>query len=513
MLVPVLAVALALRLILLAGGAFSFDSDEAIVGLMARHILKGARPVFFYGQSYMGSLDAWLVAGGFALLGPSVLVIRIVQVLLFAIHVLLTYRLAKVWSRSDRVALLSALLMAVPPALLTLYTTVSLGGYGQVLVLGDLVLLVGWKLAEEREVHLGWWALLGLLAGLGFWTLGLMVAYAVPVAVLLLWRHRMRGWAGYLLGLLGFFLGSGPWWMHNLTGSWSGLRTLFDPIAEQAAFAPVLPFGARALGLLLIGLPGLVGIRLPWMAGELPVYLVPVVLSGYGAVAWHAMGAARRRRWRGGYRLLWGMAISLLLLLLCSRFGSDPTGRYLLPLYTPLCMFTAAGLDALARWRWAAVAGTGLILGLHLVGTFAAATGPGGLTAQFDPRLQYGNAHDRALIEFLEGSASPRGYTNHWIAFKIAFLSEERVILAAALPYKASLQSAGPVSRYPAYDDEVAQAASIVYVTGGQPELDAVLKDRFLDRGIAYREQVIGPYRVYYDLSAPITPADLGLGP
>jgi hypothetical protein len=34
------------------------NSDEAVVGLMARHILDGKRPVFYYGQAYMGSLDA-----------------------------------------------------------------------------------------------------------------------------------------------------------------------------------------------------------------------------------------------------------------------------------------------------------------------------------------------------------------------------------------------------------------------------------------------------------------------
>jgi hypothetical protein len=35
-----------------------FNSDEAIVGLMARHMLQGERPLFFYGQAYLGSLDA-----------------------------------------------------------------------------------------------------------------------------------------------------------------------------------------------------------------------------------------------------------------------------------------------------------------------------------------------------------------------------------------------------------------------------------------------------------------------
>src|SRR6266851_2035799 len=66
----------------LAAGVVPFNADEAIVGLMARHILQGERPVFFYGQAYLGSLDAWLVAGAFAIFGESVWPIRLVQIVL-----------------------------------------------------------------------------------------------------------------------------------------------------------------------------------------------------------------------------------------------------------------------------------------------------------------------------------------------------------------------------------------------------------------------------------------------
>jgi hypothetical protein len=55
----VLAGALVLRAALLAWDVIPFDADEAIVALMARHILRGARPCFFYGQQSMGSLRWW----------------------------------------------------------------------------------------------------------------------------------------------------------------------------------------------------------------------------------------------------------------------------------------------------------------------------------------------------------------------------------------------------------------------------------------------------------------------
>nr|HMN61443.1 hypothetical protein [Anaerolinea sp.] len=67
-LIVILMVSAAWKIILLALDVVPLNSDEAIVGLMARHILLGERPIFFYGQSYMGSLDAFLVAAGFRLL-------------------------------------------------------------------------------------------------------------------------------------------------------------------------------------------------------------------------------------------------------------------------------------------------------------------------------------------------------------------------------------------------------------------------------------------------------------
>src|SRR5574341_1086774 len=76
-------------------GAVPFNADEAIVALMARHILQGERPLFFYGQAYMGSLDAWLVAMGFAVLGQKVWVIRLVQTLLYLGTLLTTAVLGK----------------------------------------------------------------------------------------------------------------------------------------------------------------------------------------------------------------------------------------------------------------------------------------------------------------------------------------------------------------------------------------------------------------------------------
>ncbi len=103
MLLLALAASIGVKAVLLSIQAVPFNADEAVVALMAKHILRGERPLFFYGQAYMGSLDAWLVAIGFAALGESVLTIRIVQSLLYLLVVASGFLVA--WRLSERVTI------------------------------------------------------------------------------------------------------------------------------------------------------------------------------------------------------------------------------------------------------------------------------------------------------------------------------------------------------------------------------------------------------------------------
>jgi hypothetical protein len=54
-----------------------FDSDQAIIGLMAKHLIEGrAFPLFYYGQTYMLAVEAWIAAPFFLVAGATVPVLR-----------------------------------------------------------------------------------------------------------------------------------------------------------------------------------------------------------------------------------------------------------------------------------------------------------------------------------------------------------------------------------------------------------------------------------------------------
>ncbi len=57
---------------------FDFDSDQAIVGLMAKHLVdRRAFPLFFYGQHYMLGVQAWAAAPFVAVGGLTVTMLRL----------------------------------------------------------------------------------------------------------------------------------------------------------------------------------------------------------------------------------------------------------------------------------------------------------------------------------------------------------------------------------------------------------------------------------------------------
>ncbi|NIO71425.1 MAG: hypothetical protein GTN71_20935, partial [Anaerolineae bacterium] len=59
--------------------------------LMAKHILSGEWPLFWYGEDYGGSLDSFLIAGAYSLLGVSVTAARVVQSFEYLGAILFTY--------------------------------------------------------------------------------------------------------------------------------------------------------------------------------------------------------------------------------------------------------------------------------------------------------------------------------------------------------------------------------------------------------------------------------------
>ena len=514
----IIVIAVVARVLLLASNAVSFHSDEAVVALMARHINQGARPVFFYGQAYMGSLDAWLVSFGFRLFGESVLSIRIVQSLLYVLIVATSYLAAWEFSHKRLIAAVSGLTFALASVLVATYTTATLGGYNEVLLLGNIILIAGFRVINRSEARWGWWALLGVCTGLGWWANGLIVMYVIPVGLLglveLFRRVRLQQeitpyLGGIAVAAILFFVGSAPWWIYDFTHNHEALNfyttgTISESVTENTT-RPT--FGTRVLGLVLFGLPALVGARFSWLS---EYFLLPV---GLLVIAIYLMGLYRLIRvdpLRPGARpLVLTMIVVFLLIFLASPFSADPTGRYFLPLVFPISIALGTLADGLlhaeklnpALRRLLPAGVLIIVLGYQLAGQIAAINGAYGLTTQFDLITHIPHEYDDELIAFLEENALYHGHTNYWVAYRMAFLSGETLQYSASLPYKEDLSYNAADQRYTPYTEATEAAEEVAYITTHLPALDEQLEARFDEQGLSYRLETIGPYNIYYDFA------------
>jgi hypothetical protein len=196
-----ITLAILVRGLLLTRWCGDFNSDEAIVGLMAKHILAGRFPVFFYGQFYMGSQESMLAAVIFWLFGDmNGFLLRLSPITFYLAFIVLAFLWVQSW-RDRQTALWATLMLALPPAALTNYTYGASAGYPELLFWGTLLFLL-----YQRSLKFGWSSMrvfsLALVAGLALWNNPLSIFYLTTVLIIwVLGSTWWPQWRAYLLHL------------------------------------------------------------------------------------------------------------------------------------------------------------------------------------------------------------------------------------------------------------------------------------------------------------------------
>ena len=209
-----------------------------------------------------------------------------------------------------------------------------------------------------------------------------------------------------------------------------------------------------------------------------------------------------------------GVIITVFAGFILSPFGADPSGRYFLPVAVIMAVFAS---QALWKWqeRWGKLVWipVGLIMLFNAWGTLQVirANLPG-LTTQFDAVTQIDHNYDQDLINFLLDKDEYIGYTNYWVSYPLAFLSEERLIFVPRLPYHQDLRYTSRDDRYELYDKIVQQSERIAYITTNNENLDQQLRSGFSSLGVDWQEARIGDFQIYYQLSRVVHPREIRLG-
>jgi hypothetical protein len=550
-----IAAGVAIRVVLIARGWPATNSDEGIIGLMARHIAyDGERPTFYYGQNYMGPHQAYIGAALFHLFGSSLFVLRLGLVLLFACFLTSTYLFTRL-IYGERWALICLVLLGLGSPYVMARELTAIGGYAETLAFSALLfLLAAWlvvtsrpyRVLRESRWRLAVWALWGLVAGTSLWS-NLLVAPFVLMSGLVLvafcWREVLRLVAP-LAGLAGLAVGMLPLIRYNLTAApdTDSLSTLMW-IRGTAPSAPAERLRAIWRSV-TISVPMMTGepvcqaneldilgprtswstacgmVRETWGIGYMLLVTVAILLAGWGLWrAWRRVAGRRRpvpgdrteprRRLReyGIHLALLGAAAISFWLYATSHAPVDWPGihgRYLIGLLvaTPAILWplwrAVEGVRGQTRpfRRVAGVAGGGVLAGYGLA--LAAGTV---LTFGALPAVEAGNRRDAALIDTLTANRAVHVYSDYWTCAKITFLSDERVICA---PAGADLQPG--YNRYPPYWNQVGAdpRAAYAYPTTGSSVVrvgdrytSPPIEERGRRAGITYRTVISGRYVVF----------------
>jgi hypothetical protein len=333
------------------------NPDFGIVALMIRHVADGAVfPTFFYGQPYMGSLEPALGAVIRVLTGCDAGLAATASTALAGFLIL-----PVVWLWARRLAGSAAGVGALAycilgPSAFYHYMVSARGGYGVAILAGTFVL---WQASEavgaagdpaprlRRRL-----AVMGLAAGVGWWTTP-MVSSALLAAALVLLMGRPREVlrpAPLAAGVAGFLAGSAPFWVWNAFHDWASFR-YFAALGGTA-----FDDGFRTL--FKVRLPEAFDFKnaQAWRAA-----LAAAAYAVLGAGVADRLAAAARSRERGSVRLcaLVGpllLALVTLLVFAVSFYARLNTPRYLLPLVPGVAVLAGVGTAALAE-RAAGAAG------------------------------------------------------------------------------------------------------------------------------------------------------------
>jgi hypothetical protein len=416
---------------------FDFDSDQAIVGLMAKHASElRTFPLFFYGQPYMLAVQAWIAVPFFWIGGPTLAMLRLPLVLLNALVPALVILILVRRGVGPLFALAAALPIATTTPVVSAALVETLGASVEPLV---YVLLL-WRLRSRPVAY-------GALLAAGTLHREFTI-FAAPAAIVAGWIEG-RPWRSTALvkAMVAF---AGMWlivaalapMVNNLGPAGGASRTaaLGDEarlVASWLSFRGA-PYAARLQSLLSGGLPDLFGAR-PYVPLRYNVNSALTVGSHVAGVlllvalavcVWRlARGLTANAAWR---RTAFPAYLVIIAIEAVAAYGLnagiDPAApavlRYVLfALLLPVGLLGGCFLvDGSVRWRLAVAGG---------VAAWAVLATSDNIRVLAEYRAAAPPSEFRALADSLVAHRIRYGTAQYWDCYVVDFLSRERVVLAS----------------------------------------------------------------------------------
>lgn len=534
------AAAVLVRLRFLYQAEAFFNSDEGLEGLMARHV--GELPVFFWGQGYKGVPEVYLSAIAFAIFGVGVVQLKAVTLAVWSAAVAVSTRLGQRWYGDAGGAFAGAVLAFGPPSVvywslsasaevawLTLIfagvllayqrsvdapdrpiSAIVMTGCGAALWVHPIAagfvggLAATAALRSRRWRERGWTGLVGLI-------LARQVRGVTRVILLMLHVAIACELAAFLWTYLGFRLDIGlvtaahPQKVFRMLAIVSAVTMVAHGLAGDIVprARAVRALAWFAVGLLPVvfyvargGAPGsMISVHplsdAPALIGVFADEALPMVLglraADTGSIGswWMTMpfialllihAAATSRAWLGlttgehrpaDVTAIYAAFGLLLMLGPGGAFNDIHSYRYLMPYFGLMALSAGSAIRVIAaRSRPGAIVLAGACLVAFL-----------GLDARWFATLHVDDS-DRQIIRCLQEQDIHAATADYWIAYRMMFLADERVIVnpdvnARYLPY-ADAVAAAPRRAWIQYTDSRAAQPKTGHVICKAQTLEAL---------------------------------------
>ncbi len=458
----------------------ALDGDEAVWGLMARHVADGELTAFMWGQAYGGTLETVLAAPLLAAFPGSIVALRVVPIALTAVAAVLVWRVGR-RTVGEPAATAAGVLFWLWPAYAIWKSSRSHGFYGSGLVLALLVLLLVLRLYDRPTRRDA--VLLGLVVGVGLWQTAQLLPIALVAALWLIWR-RPATLRLAPLAVACAFAGFLPWVVSNVRHDWWSFS--FPPGAGT--------FASRLRGTVNGALPMAFGLRVPfdlaWVGG--------VAIGGVAMLALYAgLAIIAVRTRKTPVSLLVVVAVVFPLIAATSTFTwivDEP--RYLYILSPVLVLLVAV---VLTSWQRAAAA-VAVAVALTVFGLVQMGDSP-----QFQARADgmFVPADFGPLEDELDRLGVDRVFADYWVAYRLGFSTDERII-GAESPQERYTRVGSKVVilrddhvRYEPYVTEVTRSPRPGHVVI-RGSVDESKVDEPLLRAAGYRRSEAGGFVIWY---------------
>lgn len=479
--------------------------DESWVGLMSMHILKGEFPVVYWGQSYMGTQEAYFDAPLIWLFGANAVSIRIYPFLWSLLFMFFTYKLAcSVYNK--KVGIITLLLLALPAPYISIASAVvQPDNYISTITLGTISLLITYELVFGKEMKrrvLGF-TILGFVLGFAFWMHILIVSYIGVVLLFLFLKDKMiiikkEFW----MFILAFIIGCLPLLWYNLTHNFA---TFYDVACRadlpraienlKGIFNTTIHFllGTKVMLCADTGYFMNVPFPLYFLTGIVSIGLILLVIITKFKKMWRICLLSLKKV--DGTSLLLVTAVACIYTFARSGRSNPSSVRYLLPIMSVLPILISFGLWEIKRFsKTFFYLLISIILLTHLWGNILLAkalNNPVLVAEELDLQDM------KPLINFLKKNNIRYAYANYCIAYNLTYETNEEIICAP--PYN---------ERFSRYDvpfiENVRKADNVAYIMhknlGIKPD---EFEDMLKIIGGSYKKEVLDSYTIFYSFKPP----------